>query len=60
MGGHCLGRPRGATTQHVAGPSIQKRACPRGTVFDAYRGACRVMPLARKANEYTPYPGIPP
>jgi hypothetical protein len=26
MGGHCLGRPRGATTQHVAGPSIQKRA----------------------------------
>ena len=46
-GQHCLLRPRGATAAHEAAPSAVKRACPAGTVFDAYKGACRVTPGAR-------------
>jgi hypothetical protein len=45
-GPHCLARQRGATAPHSAAPSAVKQACPQGTVYDAYKGVCRVMPPA--------------
>ena len=45
-GQHCLLRPRGATALHPAVSSAVKQACPAGTVFDAYKGVCRVTPGA--------------
>jgi len=43
-GAHCLMHPRGATAVHPAVSSAVKQACPAGTVFDAYKGVCRVTP----------------
>jgi hypothetical protein len=43
-GAHCLLHPRGATAVRPAMSSAVKQACPAGTVFDAYKGVCRVTP----------------
>jgi len=42
IGPHCLVRQPGSTAPHAAAPSFRKRSCPPGTVFDAYKGDCRV------------------
>ena len=43
-GGRCLPNQRGSTTPRHAAPSAVKQACPQGTVYDAYKGTCRVKP----------------
>ena len=44
--GSCVSHPRGARTQQFGAPSLQKRGCPQGTKYDAYKGTCRVMPAS--------------
>jgi hypothetical protein len=43
----CLQHTRGGTALHPAASSAVKQACPANTVFDAYKGVCRVMPAPR-------------
>jgi hypothetical protein len=43
----CLNRQHGATAEHYGAPSAVKQACPAGTVFDAYKGTCHMLPAPR-------------
>ena len=39
----CVSHPRGATLKPPGPSSVQKIACPPGTVYNPSRGTCKVM-----------------
>jgi hypothetical protein len=48
-GSNCLFHPRGAMTESRGASSVQKIACPQGTVYNPSRGTCKVMPAVAGA-----------